>query len=608
MASSPRSEYESRLQQRRATLSQAEQSHRSLGNFRLLTALLTAAILWLSLDKHLSLVWLALPIVSFVILVIVHARVDSKRKIAQRAADYYTRALDRLNDRWSDSGETGERFRDTGHPYAEDLDLFGPGSLFQLLNTARTSIGESTLAGWLLEPASHSEVLLRQSAIDELRPRLDLREDLAILGQEFRAAGHPEALANWASSPPVAFPGWLRIVAPILALLAFGLVVTLLSALLLGDPVDPRLRIAVIVTLAIEGLLVLPFRERIAKVVLSVGKPGGDLALLSQVLSRLESESFSSPKLAALRAGIEVQGQPASKRIARLERLIELLDSRDHLIMRVLGPPLLWTTQLAVALEDWRAVSGPHVTGWLEAVGEMEALSALACYAYEHPADPFPTIASEGPIFQALEIAHPLLPESRSIRNDLHLSLDLRLIVVSGSNMSGKSTLLRTTGINTVLALAGAPVRARSLTVSCLHLGASIRINDSLQAGASRFYAEITRLKDVLDLANRGPVLFLLDELLNGTNSHDRRIGAEGVVRGLVQRDAIGLVTTHDLALAAIADSLAPLAANMHFEDHLEGGVMTFDYRIRPGVVQKSNALELMRAVGLDVAVPNAII
>jgi DNA mismatch repair ATPase MutS len=327
------------------------------------------------------------------------------------------------------------------------------------------------------------------------------------------------------------------------------------------------------------------------------------LALLAHVLKRLEAEQFSSPKLKELRGRLDIAGQPASQRIARLERFIELLDSRDHAVMRVAGPLLLWTTQLAMAIEAWREVSGIGVAKWVSAVGEMEALSSLASYAYEHPHDPFPVIAGTEALLDAKAMAHPLLPETRSIRNDLYLSRAMRLIVISGSNMSGKSTLLRTTGVNTVLALAGGPVRAKSLTLSPIQLGASIRINDSLQAGASRFYAEITRLRDILALADRGPVLFLLDELLNGTNSHDRRIGAEGVVRGLLRRNAVGLVTTHDLALAAIADSLAPEAANKHFEDHLEDGVMTFDYRIRPGVVEKSNALELMRAVGLDVAI-----
>ena len=188
------------------------------------------------------------------------------------------------------------------------------------------------------------------------------------------------------------------------------------------------------------------------------------------------------------------------------------------------------------------------------------------------------------------------------MRNDVHLAADLAVLVISGSNMSGKSTLLRTVGVNAVLAQAGAPVRARRLRLSPLAVGTSMRIADSLQAGTSRFYAEIQRLRQIVDLAaGPRPLLFLLDEILHGTNSHDRRFGAEAIVRGLVQRGAIGLVTTHDLSLATIADALAPRAANVHFEDHLEDGRMTFDYQLRPGVVRKSNALELMRAVGLEV-------
>jgi hypothetical protein len=593
----PRTEYQARLAARQQTLARAEAAHHRLGTFRLLTALLTGAILWLALSAHLSLAYLAIPAAVFVALVFAHARVDRRRTLAKRAVEYYERGLERLNDDWSRSSESGDRFRDDAHPYAGDLDLFGPGSLFQLLNTARTSAGEATLANWLAAPAGRDEILARQQAVDELRNHLDLREDLAMLGQDFRASGDPGALAKWGAAPPVSFPSWMRIAAPICAAITFALLVAMFAS----DLADPRLRIAFILVAVIEGFLVWPLRERIAKVVLAVGQPGHDLELLAQVLKRLEAERFSSPKLSALRSLLDVAGRPASSRIATLERLIELLDSRENVVMRIVGPLILWTTQLAMAIESWRETSGARIAAWLEAVGEMEALSALACYAYEHPNDPFPEIAEGESVFEAVAMAHPLLPESRSIRNDLALSDAMRLIVISGSNMSGKSTLLRTTGVNTVLALAGAPVRAKALRLTPIQLGASIRINDSLQAGASRFYAEITRLRDILALADRGPVLFLLDELLNGTNSHDRRIGAEGVVRGLVQRNAIGLVTTHDLALAAIADSLSPAAANKHFEDHLESGVMTFDYRIRPGVVEKSNALELMRAVGLEV-------
>jgi DNA mismatch repair ATPase MutS len=270
--------------------------------------------------------------------------------------------------------------------------------------------------------------------------------------------------------------------------------------------------------------------------------------------------------------------------------------------MRAVGPLMLWTEQLAFAVESWRRVSGPALRRWLAAVGEIEALCSLGAYAYENPADVFPEFADETAWFQGEELAHPLLDRAGVVANSVQLGGDLRVLIVCGSNMSGKSTLLRTVGINAVLAQAGAPVRARRLRLSPLSLGASIRISDSLQTGTSRFYAEIQRLHRIMSLTT-GPltVLFLLDELLHGTNSHDRRIGAEAIVRGLVARCAIGLVTTHDLALAQVVESLAPRAANVHFQDEFKDGQMTFDYRLHQGIVQKSNALELMRSVGLDV-------
>jgi DNA mismatch repair ATPase MutS len=343
-------------------------------------------------------------------------------------------------------------------------------------------------------------------------------------------------------------------------------------------------------------------RERVGHVVGAVDRAGRDLALLSGVLGRLERERFESPRLAELRAALDVEGLPPSRQIGKLNGLIDLLDARRNMIFAPVAFVLLWETQLAIMIERWRALSGPAVARWLAAVGEFEALGSLAGYAYEHPQDPFPELSEGAARFEGEGLGHPLIPEARNVRTDLLLADEPRVLIVSGSNMSGKSTLLRTLGVNTVLALSGAPVRARRLRLTPLQVGASIRIQDSLQAGASRFYAEIMRLRQIVDLtAGALPVLFLLDEILHGTNSHDRRIGAEGMVRGLMGRGAIGLVTTHDLALARIADELGPRAANVHFEDRLEGGTMTFDYLLRPGVVQRSNALELMRSVGLEV-------
>jgi DNA mismatch repair ATPase MutS len=357
-----------------------------------------------------------------------------------------------------------------------------------------------------------------------------------------------------------------------------------------------------LVVLGIEAVFFFKLRARVLRVIHAVGEPAYGLALFAEVLARFGREKFRSPSLVALQKQLAPDGVPPSHRIARLNRLMELLDSSEHWLLRLIDLPLLYRVQLALAIEAWRKKSGPSVRRWLAATGELEALCAFANYAYEHPSDVYPEFTEESPSFEGEALAHPLLPESRAVRNDMRLCGGSRAMVVSGSNMSGKSTLLRTIGINAVLAMAGAPVRARRLRLSPLAVGASIRTMDSLQGGTSRFYTEIKRLRKLVDLAKGSPpLLFLLDELLQGTNSHDRRIGAEAIVRGLVEYGAIGLVTTHDLALAIIADVLAPRAQNVHFEDHLEDGKITFDYRLRPGVVRKSNALELMRSVGLDV-------
>jgi DNA mismatch repair ATPase MutS len=266
--------------------------------------------------------------------------------------------------------------------------------------------------------------------------------------------------------------------------------------------------------------------------------------------------------------------------------------------------PLLYTVQVGFAAEAWRARFGQSLRRWVEMCGEIEALLSLAAYSYEHPADPFPElIAGEniGTAFHAEGLGHPLIPAERCVRNSVKLDDETRVLLVSGSNMSGKSTLLRTVGINAVLAMAGAPVRAKSLRLTQLSIGTRIRSTDSLQESRSGFYTEILHIREVFQLAESGklPLLFLFDELLEGTNSKDRRIGGEGLLRALLERGALGIVTTHDLALTDIGPSLGRHLRNMHFQDYVENGKMRFDYTLREGVVAKSNALELMRLIGL---------
>jgi hypothetical protein len=593
-AAEPREEYVRRRQARLASAQLQTQRFRRVGILRLASLAAVLLTAWLTLIGLASWWWLLPATVLFVILAIVQARITRGRRQSERAAMIYEQGLSRLDDSWVGRGETGNRFLDNAHPYAEDLDLFGRGSLFELLSTARTRVGEETLAEWLLSPSAPYVVRARQAAVAELRPKLDLREDLALLGESVRSGEDARTLTDWASAPPWHISRAVRVAAGALALVS---VVTLILWIA-GFGWLPFL-----LALVMGRVFAFRLKAEVGRTISAVEQPGRELTLLSEVLGRLERERFSSPRLVELRAALDVECLAPSGQIAKLNRLIELLDARRNMMFAPLAALLLWQLQLAFAIERWRQSSGPAVARWLAAVGELEALGSLAGYAYEHPQDPFPELVEGGAHFESEGLGHPLIPESRNVRADLCLSAEKhRVLIVSGSNMSGKSTLLRTAGINTVLALAGGPVRAHSLRLSTLQVGASIHIQDSLQAGASRFYAEITRLRQIVELTKGTlPVLFLLDEILHGTNSHDRRIGAEAVVRGLLERGAIGLVTTHDLALARIAEELAPHAANVHFEDHLEGGKMSFDYLLRPGVVERSNALELMRSIGLEV-------
>jgi len=617
MPSDPRVVYSRLLDERRADIAWRERRHRILGYSRLAAVMGAVAVVWLALAGHLSIVWIAIPIAVFAALAVIHDKLLRLLERRRRAQRFFERALARLDGKWAGSGEPGDRYLDAAHPYARDLDLFGPGSLFELLSTARTHIGEDTLARWLLAPAGPETVRARQEAVSELRPRVDLREDLAVLAEESRTGVDPVSLAAWGEAPGLLERG--RLHAAVRAITALGVagaaailtyLLSQMGAFRISEPASVVLRDFFLVALAVNATFLYRVHQRIGAVVTAAEEAAHELKLLSEVLLRLERESFQSPLLAALRASLDTEGAPPSKRIGRLNRLMELLESRDHLLVRLAEPFVLWTTHLAFHVEAWRRHSGPVVRRWLTATGEMEALCSLASHAFEHPDDPFPEFSGEGALLEAEAIGHPLIEERRVVRNDVRIGgrapAGPRVLVVSGSNMSGKSTLLRTLGVNAVLAQAGAPVRARRLRMSPLAVGASIRVTDSLQGGVSRFYVEILRLRQILDATAQpgpkgAPVLFLIDEFLHGTNSHDRRIGAEAVVRSLVERGAIGLVTTHDLALADIAGVLGERAANVHFEDHIEDGRMVFDYVMRPGVVRKSNAIELMRSVGLEI-------
>ena len=592
VAEDPHAEYTRRLQSIKEQQSRYSQHHKWLGTAKLAIVLSLPILGWVIKYHGVLIFWLFLPLLAFVTLEIMHNRVFRSLRTCSRLMAFYERGLSRLGNRWMGTGEGGDAFLDPSHPYARDLDIFGKGSLFELLCTARTGIGQHFLADWLLYPASIHEIEGRQGAVRELRLRLDLREDLAVFGEDLRSQVHPAALKSWAEAEAVLKPQALQVV-------ALGLTcVWILS--MIGWAVWGLWELAVLSSM-VNATFHARFKARVQQIV-PTEKFAQDLELLSGVLTRLEREKFSTTKMVALQSTLNQSGVSPSAASGKIRRLVQSLESRRNVLLSALDPFLLWTAQIAFAVERWRQEFGAAVPRWLDAVGETEALSSLASYAYEHPRDVLPEFSAEGPLFQAEELAHPLLSEAQAVRNDLHMDRNMRLVLISGPNMAGKSTFIRAIGTNAVLAQCGAPVRAQRLRLSPLQVAASICILDSLQGGVSHFYAEITRIKLIVELTKRTlPVLFLFDELLNGTNSHDRRVGAEAVVKTLLAKGAIGLVTTHDLALTQIVSELAPHAANYHFEDHLEDGKLRFDYRLVPGIAQSSNALKLMRSIGLEV-------
>lgn len=562
-----------------------------LALFLLLVVLSVTVVRYVPRDAWMLAALLAVLVVVFVL----HERTLKRTARCERLKSFYEQGIARIESRWAGTGQSGEEFAHDAHLYARDLDLFGAGGLFELLSITRTSAGRETLAGWLTAPVPVKMIEERQEAVKELAPRYAFREAMVLAGAEMEAGVRTERLVEWCEGEPAVAKWFAFGVGPALAVLWIASIVLTL----LGQAGAVEFLIAMsVLNFSVTNL----YGKRRFPGADEAELAGRELRLLAAVLELLEGEKFSTELLRRLQGDLVADGERASRAVKGLNRGMQWVESRHNMLVRFVEGFVFWTPVCLGFMDAWRARYGSRVRQWTMNVGEMEALHALGCYAWDHPGNVYPEFVTQEVIFEAEGLKHPLLPGDRAVANDVRLDGERQLIMLSGPNMAGKSTLLRAIGLNAVLAQAGAPVCATRLRMSQLLVAASICVLDSLQGGLSRFYAEIQRLKQMQDLAEHGPrVLFLLDELLSGTNSNDRRTGTEAVVRTLLRHGAIGIVTTHDLALTEIVDRLEGKAANYHFEDHYRDGKLEFDYRLVPGVVQTTNALKLMRAVGLDV-------
>ncbi len=543
--------------------------------------------------------WAALAsLVAYVVLAVIHHRVIGAEERARVRAALNARGLARLEGRWHEFPERGDRFLTSNHLYAADLDVFGQGSLFQLIDESATRAGEERLAAWLSEAAPPAEIRDRQEAVRELTPLLDFRQALLV---ESRLASKdrvdPMRFVAWAEGGPwLKDIRWARPLAWILPPTA--LVLFVLGRMEVISTAAWALPVAAMAgVLALTRKSVAAFYEQ-----LSIGERG--FVRFDRTFAVVEAQTFKAPLLQRVLGPLQAgEGQNVSARLRSFSRRFSFAEVRQSGQMSaILNLLLLWDIHWMFALEGWRREHGNQVRGWFEALAELEALSSLAGFSWDHPSFPFPEIADEGPVFTARGLGHPLL--ERPVVNDVSLPGPSTALVVTGSNMSGKTTMLRAMGANAVLALCGAPVCAESLRVSQLRLATSMRVKDSLERGVSYFYAEVQRIRDVLEAARsaQGKAMFLLDEILLGTNTRERQIASRGILRLLLESGAIGAVTTHDLALTSLADVPWAKVRNVHFRDLLVDGRMTFDYRMREGVVETTNALRVLAEAGVPIS------
>ena len=592
----PESEYTRRLGERQQHLAAVRGLHQRLWTYLIVAAVAGIVIAYAMLSSHLiSALWILLP--SVVILSIIQSLTKNARAHSrvQRIVSFYEFGVARLHHQWQGRGVDGKGFLPSNHVYASDLDLFGTGSLFELLCTARTGVGRAMLANWLLNPAECGQAGERQVAISELRDMLDLREDwVSVEGGALDQAG--SSVRDWANVPAISFPSYARALA--IALPICLIVVSLLAGV---GVFGHHWLWTVAVPFGPEALLAAFLLKKTRLTAANFDLPSFELALLAPLLDRLETATFQCSLLKSIQSQLTASSGRPSKQIRLLRLWAWLLNLRKIEYFALLTSPILWGTNLAILIERWRQQNRQGLARWLDSLGQFEALLCLARYYYENPDHTLAVLKPKSsPMFQVEALGHPLLDPQTCVRCDMRLDAKgTQLIMASGSNMSGKSTLLRSVGLNSVLALAGAPVRAARLQISPLQIGCSISVHDSLLQAKSRFQAEVERLKWILALSRTNNILFLLDEMLGGTNSADRLFGARAVIEQLAARGAVGLVTTHDLALTEVVKALDGRAINVHFEEHYENGEMRFDYRMRPGVLTRTNGLNVMAALGL---------
>lgn len=558
--------------------------------FIVIAGITSAAFGWAGL----GLLWwviAAMSIVAFVSLLSIHERLFHSLAKSKRHKRFIERSLIRAKEGTDWEGPQGMEWVPDNHPCAMDLHLFGKGSLFAAICIARTRAGQGLLAKWLLEQATANEVRDRAEGVAELKKDLDTRLNrIGLMDSAERGIDFDSAIQ------------WGRHFLPTISDLKLGLamllsvfnLIALGSWALWGLPLSFFL-VGVIAT----GVVYLNEFRNLQAILFPVRKQAAALGMLAETIKIILACDRNSKILNGI---TKAAGKDSAGEIKTLARMINGWQARMNQLFAPIAFLIFWDFFFAKAITRWHAKNHGRIENWVSAVACFEALDSLAHQSFLFPGSTFPEIVdSLSPVISGQNLVHPLIPPDKCVTNDVNLSAPLRCVLISGSNMSGKSTYMRTVGINTILGLAGGAVHATRMILTPVRVVATLQIQDSLKDGLSRFGAELSRLRQIIELAGQSPpLLFLLDEIFSGTNSRDRLAGARGLIMNLVSKSAIGMVTTHDLALTDIGKDMGNQCDNGHFVDQMDSGKMAFDYKLRPGIVSGSNAAGLMRAIGIE--------
>jgi hypothetical protein len=601
--------YEARLARARAEAERLSALSHRVSNFRgLAFAVAAGGALTLALGRSplLATAVALLGLVVFVTLVVVHGRVLERESTAARRAAVCADALARASENFRSLPQDGRRFAGSEHPYADDLDLFGPSSFFQRISVTHTRFGEDALARMLTVPATPVEVARRQAGVRALAGELDLRQELETHGFTLVRDEQKGETRRRPPPEPQALFAWARETSGLLA----DRVVVVLSRVL------PLVTLGGLVVWGQGHTPLVFFCAALAQAALLTRASGasrrafgacsasqGAFQSYGPMLRIVEDLKLDAELLHELKARLETGGHRPSQVMAEFERILGWADLRyNGLVYPIVNILTLWDIHCTLALERWRKRAGGALERWFEVVGEMEALSSLAGFTHDEPEFTFPDVSSTEPPFVAEALGHPLIGRAGRVTNDVELPTPGSALLVTGSNMSGKSTLLRAMGLAAAMAQAGAPVCARRLRMAPAVIRTSLRVADSLERGVSHFYAEVKKLKLTLDATqSHDRVLFLLDEILHGTNSRERQVGARWLLAELLRRGAAGAVSTHDEELCRLPPELMSHVRLVHFRETVKDDKMTFDYLLREGPVKAGNALRVMRLAGLDV-------